>query len=56
MFCRALQILRAEKIEDDAKLTVTKFTFADALAVGSGKLTINYSGIINDKVHVRLIG
>ena len=56
MFCRALQILRAEQIKDDAKLTVTKFTFAEAIAVGSGTLTIIYSGILNDKVHASLIG
>ena len=54
MLCGALQTLKAEHINNDAKLTVTTFVFGETIAVGAGELTINYSGFINDKVHIVL--
>ena len=52
----ALQTLEAEQINNDKKLTVTTLVFGETIAVGSGKITIEYSGFINDKVHTMLIG
>ena len=53
MLYGALQTLKAEQINNDVKLTVTTFVFGETIAVGAGELTINYSGLINDKVHFR---
>ena len=53
--CGALQTLKAEQMKYDEKLTVTTFAFGESIAVGSGKITINYSGMLNDKVHTRLM-
>ena len=53
--CGALQTLKAEQMKYDEKLTVTTFAFGESIAVGSGKITINYSGCINDKVNTRAI-
>jgi len=44
------QTLKAEQINNDVKLTVTTFVFGDTIAQGAGKITINYSGFINDKM------
>ena len=52
MLYGALQTLKAEQINNDVKLTVTTFVFGETIAVGAGEIIINYSGFINDKVHV----
>ena len=53
--CNASQTLKAEQIYGDMKEPVTTFVFGEDIAVGSGKITINYSGSINDKACTRLI-